>query len=455
MKRRLTVTIALASLGLAANAAAGPWVDWVHPSNGTSIAVDAGNNAYTVTSSMTPGGDMTLTKHGPDGTVLWAVSHDQTDFTKWEAATWLASDRSGDVIVTGTLMSGISNPVNAASIIMKFNSDGALVWRSVYESPFDGSSTRKCVVDDLNNIYVLGLGIGPAGLVTKVKKFAPDGSAQWSYFDTAGVGAPVNLKLTPDNHLLISARGVTGAINGYAKITLDGAEVWSLAGIPSHTVGDAAGDATGNTYIVHHDPSSAGPTVIRKVDPSGQTIWETTHPFSGTRVEVAPDGAAIIAGLPTTTMPGAAFIKLDQDGALVWEVLDADGPLNLLLHAYLLIDDNGDAYLAAGTLFEMALCSVSSDGMSSWTQTVAGGYAQGMVLSSDQQSIFLVGGTTARIRLHCPGDADQDNLVDVNDLNAVLGSWGTAGPSGDLDGSGAVEVDDLNLVLANWNAACN
>ena len=35
--------------------------------------------------------------------------------------TWVAATIRGNIIVTGDLMSGYSNPVNAASIIMKFS----------------------------------------------------------------------------------------------------------------------------------------------------------------------------------------------------------------------------------------------------------------------------------------------------------------------------------------------
>jgi hypothetical protein len=58
---------------------------------------------------------------------------------------------------------------------MKFDSLGTLLWRVVYESSFDGSSTTKCLVDANNNIYVLGIGTGPNGQVTKVKKFSAQG----------------------------------------------------------------------------------------------------------------------------------------------------------------------------------------------------------------------------------------------------------------------------------------
>jgi len=57
----------------------------------------------------------------------------------------------------------------------------------------------------------------------------------------------------------------------------------------------------------------------------------------------------------------------------------------------------------------------------------------------------------------CPGDADGNQSVDLDDLNIVLTNFGSAvaaGTNGDLDGNGAVDLDDLNLVLTNFGTNC-
>ncbi|MBK8131066.1 MAG: hypothetical protein IPK53_19870 [bacterium] len=171
-------------------------IEWTQPTRGVSVAVDAEQNVFTVDNEQGPGTDITLVKRDSTGSQLWTASFDQTDNTKWEKATWVTTDSQGNAIVSGTVMSGISNPVNAASILMKFSPAGALLWRRVYESAFDGSYTRKCLVDEQGAIYVLGMGSGPSGFVTKVKKFTADGDSVWNYFDQAGIGAPVNFKFT-------------------------------------------------------------------------------------------------------------------------------------------------------------------------------------------------------------------------------------------------------------------
>ena len=110
------------------------------------------------------------------------------------------------------------------------------------------------------------------------------------------------------------------------------------------------------------------------------------------------DNRPVVSGFPNPNTAGAAFIKVDENGGLVWSNLDADGPLMLLLPAQMLLDGANNAYLAAGTLFEMAVCKVNSDGTSAWTQTVAGsGHADAIVLGDNDNSVFVVGGVTARI----------------------------------------------------------
>lgn len=385
-----------------------PSVDWTQPQRGVSIAVDVANNVFTVDFEQQLGAEMTLTKRDVLGNHLWTSSFDQTDPTKWEAATWVATDSQGNAIVTGTLKSGFSNPVNAASIVMKFASDGTLLWRNVYESGFDGSYTRRCLVDDHDDIYVLGMGSGPAGFVTKIKKFAPDGSTIWTWFDSAGIGAPLNFKFAEDGDLLITARAIFGSIDGFARVDANGTTVWSLAGIQSLTMGDLASDASGNTYVVHGDFVSNGGSRVKKLSPGGAILWDNVYAIGAQRIEIGPDQNPVMAGFPNSSSGGAAFLKIDSAGNQLWSNLDADGPFVLLLHAKLIVDSSNDAYLGAGTLFEMAICKVNADGTSAWTKTLPGSYTNDFVLGSFDRSVFVVGGQTAR--LLDPAEGPWQNL---------------------------------------------
>jgi hypothetical protein len=383
----------LSALALAATSAAQVQVDWVVDTRGVMVAVDGADNVFTADYEQNLGTEITVTKRDVDGNLLWVSEIDQTDNTKWERAQWVAVDSQGAVLVCGTLMSGYSNPVEAASLLIKFAPDGAPVYRIVYESGFDGSSTRKILLDETDNAYVLGK--GPA--VTKIKKFAPDGTPLWTWLDPYGIGLPVNFKFAPDGDMVISGRSVFGSINGYARVDRQGNSVWGRPGVQSLTVGDAAGDALGNSYLVHGEYVMNGGTMIKKLDPQGALLWEKVYPSSGFRIEVGSDQAPVVSGFPNSGTAGAAFFKVDPAGALMWSNLDADGPLGLLLHAHMLLDASNNAYLAASTLFEMAVCKVRADGTSAWTVTTTGSNSSGLALGNQVGSVFVTGGDTARL----------------------------------------------------------
>lgn len=392
--------------------------DWTQGPGGVTVAGDVLGNVYTARYDMNPAGDILVIKHDSNGVEQWQTSYDQTDATKWEQAVGSKCDFLGNVVVCGTLKSGISNSVNAASILMKFSPAGSLLWRVVYDSNFDGSSTRRCLVDGDGMIYVLGLGMGPNGLVSRVKAFNPDGSVRWDWFDDQGIGAAQHFKFSADGAILVYCRSVTGNFNGYAKLNLAGQTVWSLSGIASTASGDLAGDCEGNTYIVHGETTPNNGTVLRKLNPSGATLWSVTHPFGGFRVEVGSDDLPISSGFSPPTSGGAAFVKFNSNGALVWENLDADGSQNLLLHSQMFLDNRNNAYLAAGTLFQMAVCKVNSDGSNGWLHLGSGNAASAIAVGPLGR-IYVTGLNTSQLSQPFVALPPKLKIIETNGQHAV------------------------------------
>jgi hypothetical protein len=369
-------------------------VDWVE-AGGLALALDQDDNVFTINYDSNLGGDITLTKRDMQGDLIWDAHYDQTNTTRFDRATWVATDPQGNALVSGTVMSGFSSPVNANSLLMKFDPDGALLWRQEYGSDFDGSSTRKCLVDGAGNTYVLGIGTGPNGQVTTVRKFDPDGATLWAWYDQ-GIGGPVTIKFTPDSALVIAHRSVTGNLNGYTRLDREGNTIWSIGGVASTTVGDLAGDVFGNTYLVHTTSQSASTAVLRKVSTTGATVWENSYSITAFRVEVGSDHAPVLCGFPPAGSGGAAFVKVDADGALLWNNTNADGPDNFLLHAQMMLDADNNAYLCAGVLFAMGICKVDADGTSAWAITAGTGASQAFALGNDQ-AVYVTGGSTLRL----------------------------------------------------------
>lgn len=373
-------------------------VEWSNYPGGVALAVDQEHHIYSANWDYNPGGDITLTKRACNGSVVWNATYDNTDNTRHEVVTWLGTDSQNNCLVSGTIRSGYSNPVNAASLLMKYGSNGNLLWRNVFESTFDGSYTTKILVDNDDNIYVLGLGTGSNGQVTRVKKFDSNGVAIWTYYDTNGIGAPKNFKLTEDNSLLVIGRGITGTINGYFKLSLAGNLIWSKAGIISPTVGDASGDSFGNTYIINGENliSNAG-SILAKYDQNGTLIWTHTNTMAGNKVETGSDNNPIISGFPNSGSGGAAFMKYNSSGTVLWQNLNADGPEVLLLHGILKLDAANNAYLSAGNLFNMAVCKINADGTNGWVGLVSGSNSAQSFTIFSNNSVYITGTTVAKL----------------------------------------------------------
>jgi hypothetical protein len=58
----------------------------------------------------------------------------------------------------------------------------------------------------------------------------------------------------------------------------------------------------------------------------------------------------------------------------------------------------------------------------------------------------------------CPGEVVLDGVVDVDDLLAVIGAWGSSGGPADIapscEGDGTVNVNDMLAVINNWGDLC-
>jgi uncharacterized repeat protein (TIGR01451 family) len=450
MRRFFTAAV----LALAASASPAQQTAWINEPGGVAVARDAADNVFTARWDYNPAGDIYVAKRNAAGTLQWEVRYDNLDSTRHEVATWVAADGAGNVLVSGTIRSGFSSPVNAASLLMKFGPDGQLLWRRVYSTDFDGSSTRRVVMDPQDRAHVVGLGLCPAGMMSTVRQFNADGSAGWTWCDSAGIGAANMLKRTPDGQFVIAARGIFGSVQGFARIDAAGQTVWSLAGIASLTVGDIAGDAQGNSYVVFADASGTG-TRLRKLGPAGALVWERTHTMSAFRVEVGADGAPVLSGFPGTGAGGAAFAKFSAAGDLLWSVADASG-VGLLLHSAMLVDAAGAAYVSGSTLSQMGVAKVNADGSAAWSQLLPGGSSTGLALGSAGQVIVTGGLYTARIDQAPTPIVDLAlTLSDAPDpvrVGATLSYTALIRNLGNADAAGVGYTQPLPRTLA-WQAA--
>jgi hypothetical protein len=393
MKQALLSTL----LALASAAAWAQTLTWSVEPRGVAIAADAAENVYTVDGDANPAGDITLTKTSPQGVWLFTVKHDNTDATRHELPSGVDTDSLGGAYVSGTVRSGFSNPVNAHAVLMRFAADGALRWRVVLGSDFDGGSSFRVLRDAADNAYVLGLGPTPAGVRMRIHKLTPEGVSSVLWTDTAGIGAPTQFKWGLDGTLVVAARSITGQLGGAARIALNGTTLTLSTQTPALSAVDAAADAQGNLYIASIDPA-LNQGRLQRLSAGFGGSWLRHDTIGMIRVDAVPGGGVIVGGTPNATGFGTAFARYAEDGTQLWANRDADGPqMNMLGHAQMRLDAAGNAYLAGNTLGQMALTRVNADGSSAWARSVPFGSGVALAFGAGTQAVYLVGGQTARI----------------------------------------------------------
>lgn len=419
----LTVVILLA---MASDSTGQASISWIQNTPGVSVALDNSNNVFTVRSSNVAGGDITLSKRNSNGTLIWERSYDQTDPNKFDKAAWVDTDHLGNAIIAGNLTSFGSATATGNGLVMKFDPSGSLLWRIVFTSSSDAMLLSKCISDANGNIYLLGrFANNLASLNTQVRKLDQNGTTVWTYTSMT-IGLPVNMKLTPDNSILLVGRSGNTGPNGYAKVSSSGSLIWSMNVSNTSAAGDAAGEANGNTYLVNREITAIAPgSTIRKLDNSGVQIWQRPVNLLASRIETGGDNLPVTAGLPAMSSTGTALAKHDGAGVQLWLNSDADGSNNITQHIQLGIDANNNAYIGGnmttGTVAGMAVCKVSSGGASAWSLPVQGTGMAGLEIGSDN-AVYLTGSITAKIRqsLQCPAPQNLQTS-DITSTTARLG----------------------------------
>jgi hypothetical protein len=178
-------------------------------------------------------------------------------------------------------------------------------------------------------------------------------------------------------------------------------------------------------------------------------------PFGGEFIGVAPGGAEIV-GVDVNVQFTATGAFNAADVAVAFEIIAAQG--------------GGGAYFSGS--------AVGWSGQGTFTTSFSTSDLNGLLYNDGQQFSSMIitffnlnpgnGPITGNFdslvyTIHygrCPlGDITHDLNVDVNDLLAVVGTWGAcpAPPQAcpaDTDASGAVDVNDLLTVVSHWGQWC-
>lgn len=253
-----------------------------------------------------------------------------------EEATGIAAAPDGSVYMTGTTLSFGAGDRDV--FLLKFNAAGTLIWQRTYGTgptePFfraDEFASDVTVAPD-GSVYISGSHADGSAMLVK---FAPDGTLVWQRAWSSQSAFGTGVAVAPDGSVYL-AGGVNGIGAGHSdsmlvKFTPDGDMVWDRTwGGPINERGSAVAVAPDGSVYLAGDGNSffANDANLLKFSPDGTLLWErdwrngTIQELSfALGVAVGADGSVYLTGGADNPpqSPDAFLLKLDQDGALIWQ----------------------------------------------------------------------------------------------------------------------------------------
>ena len=260
------------------------------------------------------GGPLVLKLDG-DGNVIWAIT--------WQHPTAFGHAQSITVAGDGSVyIAGGINDAGAGHsdmLIMKFASDGSLLWQQTYGGPINEIARDVAVAPD-GGVYVAGEGNSFFANDAVLLRYAPDGTLVWQRDWHEGTIQDLTdgeaVAVGPDGSVYLAGfAGITGVGQHIflVKFTSDGSVVWESTSGGAAESGLAVAIApngniyvTGSTLVV-----DTGDALVTEFLPDGKirnsVTWGGPGDDYGDAIAIGSDGAVYVAGVAQS--PPYAFGK--------------------------------------------------------------------------------------------------------------------------------------------------
>ena len=260
------------------------------------IAIDSAGNAYVAGAAWigdADGGfDLFLLKYSPDGVLLWDRTIGRTG-DRWDAGYEIALDPDENPVVGGYTEPFFFGPDVTWGYLVKYTSNGDLLWQRDHESYNVGSAWWHVDVNAAGQIYASGE-IAPPGDLSYVwtSQYDSDGTLLWDrhYDGTANASNYIGgMDLTPTGGVVVSGTSWDFALpqGGFTQIVTiryepDGTQVWQRLdrGGYDHALGrDVAVDRLGRAYVTGYGFNENGmeDMVTLSYTPTGGLNWRRIY----------------------------------------------------------------------------------------------------------------------------------------------------------------------------------
>ncbi|KAF5438187.1 PKD repeat-containing protein [Candidatus Methanophagaceae archaeon] len=182
-------------------------------------------------------------KYDPDGTELWSRTYDSGGSDR---ARGVATDTSGNVIVTG-----FSDRFNGwIYYTIKYDPDGTELWNRTYDSGYLYDVALGVATDTSGNVIVTGYISSPSNRSYYTIKYDPDGNVLWNRTYDSGY-EDIALGVTTDVSGNVIVTGRSSGNYYTIKYDADGTELWNRiydGGSDNYARGVAT-DTSGNVIV--------------------------------------------------------------------------------------------------------------------------------------------------------------------------------------------------------------
>lgn len=349
------------------------------------VAADADGNAYVAGRSYVNQSYIKLLRYDSNGSLVWSTQYSEPLASSAEPIA-MVIDHAGNIVVA--CHDGFDY------LLLKYGSDGLLIWDARYDTPEHGNeSPRAMGIDKQDNIYVTGSGgIYPDRDFITVS-FDANGSERWVARHTNGPGLDdfsAALAMDPSGAVIVAGTGDTSANQPQCltlKYSLDGVQQW-LAVFPSGDDGYAYGSSVAMT-----------PTGLIQVS------------------------GAMLCG---STYSDFFVVQYEADGTDRWQAC-YNGPADWIENAeFVATDAAGNVYASGnsngvGTWSDIATVKYNENGTVAWTNrynVVGRQHDWPAAIAEDSLGNVYVGGTSQ-------GTETLDDFVVVKHEPNGISEWAT------------------------------
>jgi hypothetical protein len=291
------------------------------------IDLDNSNNlyisGYTSSDGTTDGSDLQIVKYDTNGNLQWQKTLGSAGL--YQVGLSVVVEKStGNFYVGGTSLPNGGFPQDNVTLLVKYDSSGALQWQKSLTYTGDQATCQDIALDSAGNVYLVGT--SPTGATYgqgTLVKYNSSGTVQWQVAITKATGQSEYGGITIDNsdNIFVTGMAVTapgGTQYGIiAKYNTSGALQWKKQiGDPSTPIqSDVVVDSSGNIY-------TTGTYYILKHNTNGDLLWQrqlsaTSHTVSLSSITIDSSDNIVAGGYirPTGgTNNQILMLKVPSDG---------------------------------------------------------------------------------------------------------------------------------------------